>query len=67
MNENEKWLKETGYKQRDFDGSYIFEYKKDEYGAYHLFNLYEVISWPLNELQYAHANFIERAERKEIF
>lgn len=67
MNENEKWLKEKGYKQRDFDGLYYYEYKKEGYGAFNSFTLTDVIHAPLEHIKNVHKCFLEKAEKKEVF
>lgn len=67
MTENEKWLKETGYKQRPFDGTYYFEYRVGNYGAYNSFRLLDILELPLDYMKQIHKEFIEKAERKEEF
>ena len=67
MNEKANWLHETGYKQRDFDGLYFFVYRNDDYRAFNSFRLEEVIEFPLDYMEEAHSEFLERAARKEIF
>jgi hypothetical protein len=65
--EKEKWLKETGYGDMDNYGAFTFIIRIGDYGAMNRFMFTEVRSTPLEVLKEIHADFIERAERKEIF
>jgi len=60
------WLKKTGYIANEFD-EYTFRIRIDDYGAIFRFKSHEIIETPLEVLKEIHANFIERAERKEFF
>jgi len=67
MNEKEKWLEETGYEIRHYDGLYVFEYRKGNYAAFNTFEPKEVIEAPLGFLKKVHEIFLEKAKKQEIF
>ena len=67
MKENIEWLELTGYKQINFDGSYVFEYREGNYRAYNSFSLSDVIQAPLNYIIKVHENFLVKAGKKEMF
>ena len=67
VDENKKWLLETGYKISARNGNFYFEYADGHYRAFTEIALVDVINAPLECIQNKHYLFMEKAENLEIF